>query len=76
MKSLKRDLPTKVEFNMRRLRRYVLRRLSNSVYRQTLQLNDQTVNDLRTVVEACSKEIAELKLRIDDLTLKLQQKKD
>lgn len=61
---------------MRKLRRYVLRRLSNSVYRQTLQLNEQTINDLRTVVEACSKEVTELKLRVDDLTLKLQQTND
>lgn len=59
---------------MKRVRRRLVKRFSNAVVIETQRLNDQALSELRAIVEACSKETAILKLRVDDLTLKLREK--
>jgi|688.fasta_scaffold1235068_2 hypothetical protein len=58
---------------MRKIFRFFLGRLSQALFRHTVRLNDEIVSDLQKIVEECSRETAQLKLRVDELTLEIKK---
>jgi hypothetical protein len=58
---------------MKKIFRFFFERPSQALFRHTIKLNDEIVSDLQKIVEECSKETAQLKLRVDELTLEIKK---